>query len=139
MEVEVRPRLKVRSILLIILVIAAMGTGALMSTENFMRVLPVYKHYRCALCHTSADPVVGSAALNSFGTDFRDNGYKWNATLAAKDSDGDGYPNGVEIGDDNGDGTADISFERSNPGDRYNTPNSVDRQTWGIIKSLFED
>jgi hypothetical protein len=104
-----------------------------------MRVLPVYKHYRCAICHTSSNPVIGSAGLNSFGSDFMNNGYQWNSNLAAKDSDGDGYANGLELGDDNGDGSPDISFERSNPGDRYNTPNSVDRQTWGIIKSLFEN
>jgi hypothetical protein len=116
-----------------------MTAGVLMSTENFMRALPVYKHYRCALCHTTANPVAGSASLNSFGVDFQTNGYKWNATLAAEDSDGDGYSNGMELGDDNGDGTPNTSFERSNPGDRYNTPNSVDKQTWGVIKSLFED
>jgi hypothetical protein len=38
----------------------------------------------------------------------------------------------------NGDGVADIGFERSNPGDRLNTPNSIDKGTWGILKSLFE-
>jgi len=124
---------------LIVLVLAAFGASALLSSETFMRSLPVYKHYKCALCHTVANPSLGNASLNAFGNDFKNNGYKWNAALASKDSDGDGYSNGVELGDDNGDGTPDISFERSNPGDQYNTPNSVDRRTWGVIKSLFED
>jgi hypothetical protein len=70
--------------------------------------------------------------------DFKENGFTWDAALSAQDSDGDGFLNGIELGDENGDGVADIGFERSNPGDRLNTPNSIDKGTWGILKSLFE-
>ncbi|VDI33511.1 temptin-like [Mytilus galloprovincialis] len=36
---------------------------------------------------------------NPFGLDFRDNDFKWNATLCKKDSDRDGMTNGDELGD----------------------------------------
>ena len=103
-----------------------------------MRTLPVFDRYKCLLCHASGLPISASD-LTGFGIDFKDNGYKWDDAIAAKDSDSDGYPNGIELGDENGDGVAEIGFERSNPGDRLNTPNSIDKGTWGILKSLFED
>jgi len=112
--------------------------GTLMGREDYMRSLPVYRHYKCLLCHRSAAPVSGQD-LNPFGVDFRKNGYVWNATLAVKDSDSDGYPNGDEIGDVEGDGIPEVGFESSNPGDPMNIPNSIDRGTWGILKSLFEE
>ena len=59
--------------------------------------------------------------------------------IAVKDSDLDGFSNGLELGDEDGDGIPEIGIERSNPGDPLNTPSSVDRETWGLIKSLFED
>lgn len=134
-----RPKLRIKYFFIVMLVLGVTAAGSLMSTENYMRVLPMSKRYQCANCHISANPTIISYTLNSFGADFQSNGNKWDATLAAMDSDGDGYSNGVEVGDDNGDGTPEAAFERSNPGDRNNTPNSVSRQTWGLIKSLFED
>ena len=123
--------------ILLIVVIALLCTDTLKSREDYMRTLPVYQRYKCALCHTSASPTSASD-LNGFGVDFRENNYVWYTALSVQDSDSDGFVNGVELGDENGDGVADIGFERSNPGDRLNTPNSIDRGTWGILKSLFE-
>ena len=133
-----RPKLTSKGILILVCVTVLFVAGTLKSRETYMRSLPVYKHYKCTLCHTSGAPT-SSNDLNSFGADFRTNGYTWDNALAIRDSDGDGFLNGVELGDDGGDGAADIGFERSNPGDRFNTPNSIDRSTWGILKSLFED
>ena len=132
-----RPKLKLNVIVILVLAAVICVAGTLKSREEYMRSLPVFRHYRCLLCHKSAAPV--SADLNSFGSDFKKNGYSWNNALALKDSDGDGYPNGDEIGDGDGDGTADVGFEYSNPGDPMNVPNSIDRGTWGILKSLFEE
>lgn len=132
-----RPKLKLNVIVILVLAAVLSAAGTLVSREEFMRSLPVYRHYRCLLCHKSSAPV--SADLNSFGIDFKKNGYSWNNALAVKDSDGDGYPNGDELGDENGDGDAEVGFEYSNPGDPMNMPNSIDRGTWGILKSLFED
>lgn len=133
-------RLELKRNVTIILFLAAIifVAGTLKSREEYMRSLPVYRHYKCLLCHKSANPVSGQD-LNAFGIDFKKNGYVWNNALAVKDSDGDSYPNGDEIGDDDGDGVADVGFEYSNPGDPMNVPNSIDRGTWGILKSLFEE
>lgn len=137
MEVEVRPKLTSWSIIIVLCAVVLAFAGTIMSREDYMRSLPVYKHYKCRLCHSTGSP--SSYDLNGFGADFQSNGYKWNKALANKDSDGDGFLNGIELGDDGGDGVPEIGFERSNPGDQFNTPNSIDRGTWGILKSLFED
>lgn len=132
-----RPKLKRNVIVILFLAAVISAAGTIKSNENYMRSLPVYRRYKCLICHKSSAPV--SADLNGFGSDFKRNGYTWNSALAVKDSDGDGYPNGDEIGDGDGDGIADVGFEYSNPGDRMNVPNSIDRGTWGILKSLFEE
>ena len=41
----------------------------------------------------------GGGALNHFGEDFREAGFQWTKELCEKDSDCDGIPNGVELGD----------------------------------------
>ena len=40
----------------------------------------------------------------------------WNKQLASLDSDGDGYTNGEELGDPDGDGTATADGQLTNPG-----------------------
>ena len=137
MEVEVRLKLKPLIVIVIACAAVALVADTLMSRQDYMESLPVYKRYKCAICHTTATPT--SASLNAFGADFKANGRVWDATIAAKDSDKDGFPNGDELGDSDGDGVPDVGIERSNPGDRMNTPNSVDPGTWGLLKSLFED
>lgn len=110
-------------------------------TESAMLVLPAYDRYRCAICHTSATPVTGDAALNGFGDDFKTAGNVWTPELAAANSDGDRCTNGFEIGDRNGDGVLDDpatqNLENSNPGDPNDCTVPVDRRTWGIIKDMF--
>jgi hypothetical protein len=133
------PKLKRRGLIVLAVCSAAFLSGTLLSNETLMSKLPVYDRYQCALCHTSADPAAGDAELNAFGRDFHLNGDRWDATLAAKDSDGDGFKNGLELGDDEGDGIPNISKERSNPGDGEDKPSSVDEKSWGIIKKLFDD
>jgi len=122
---------------LLIVLAAVLVSGAPKSREDYMQTLPVYKRYLCSLCHTSNNPSSGD--LNGFGDDYRSNGYVWDEQLAEMDSDGDQYPNGIELGDEDGDGQPEIYVERSNPGDPLNNPSSIDRDTWGIIKNLFKD
>lgn len=133
-----RPKLKRNATIILFLVAILFVADTLRSREEYMRSLPVYRRFKCLLCHRSPTPVSGDD-LNGFGSDFRKNGYAWNNALALRDSDGDGYPNGDEIGDEEGDGIAEVGFEYSNPGDPMNVPNSIDRGTWGILKSLFEE
>ncbi len=118
---------------------AVFTAGALLGTETLMSKLPVSERFRCAICHSVPDPEVGNAPLNVFGNDFHANGDKWDETLAGKDSDGDGFTNGFELGDEDGDGTASVTEERSNPGDSFDRPSSLDERSWGIIKKLFND
>ena len=133
------PVLKRRGLLTLVVCIAAFAAGALVSGEIHMNKLPTYSEYQCEICHTVKEPVQGNAPLNVFGSDFRDNGSKWDKTLAEMDSDEDSFSNGFELGDPEGDGTASISVERSNPGSHDSRPSSVTEESWGIIKKLFAD
>ena len=115
------------------------ASGALKSREDYMETLPVYKRYMCSLCHISGDPEQEGTDLNDFGKDFQANNHVWDKDLAEMDSDGDDYPNGLELGDEDGDNEPETYVERSNPGDPLNNPSSIDKDTWGIIKNLFKD
>jgi len=133
------PKLKRRGLIVLVVCIGAFTSGALLSNETFMSKLPVYERYQCAICHTVSEPIPGNAPLNRFGTDFHANDDKWDDVLAGKDSDQDGFTNGIELGDEEGDGTSTITRERSNPGDALDSPSSINEESWGIIKKLFSD
>ncbi|MCK4236236.1 MAG: hypothetical protein KAX38_03890 [Candidatus Krumholzibacteria bacterium] len=133
-----RPKLRLFSLLIVLVCVSAVLAGTLKSRVDYLAELPVHRHFRCAICHNSKNPE-SSSDLNKFGQDFKNNAYKWDSNLAMMDSDGDGYSNGIEIGDEYGDGTPEVYLERSNPGDPDNYPNSINAETWSIIKSLFED
>ena len=80
---------------------------------------------------------LSNKGLNTFGADFVANGAKWDQTLANLDSDGDGYKNGLEIGDEDGDGTPSVTRERKQSGRPFGTPSSLDEHTWGRNKKAF--
>lgn len=124
---------------MLIVCLGAFVSGAILGREDLMQKLPLYERFQCALCHSIETPLPGAAPLNSFGADFHANGDVWNAELAAKDSDNDGFSNGVELGDDDGDGVPNVPMERSNPGNPLDKPSSVNEETWGVIKQLFSD
>lgn len=117
-----------------------LAPGDVTGTNDLMTRLPTYARYRCAICHTSASPVPGSASLNVFGNDFRNNDDVWDLALATLNSDGDRCLNGFELGDEDGDGTVDSAgqtVERSNPADGTDCSIALTRETWGKIKELF--
>lgn len=78
-------------------VAASMWPGALAAKSGFVGRLP--SNAGCETCHFSQG---GGGARYRFGNDFRDAGLRWTSALAALDSDGDGYTNGVELGDPEG-------------------------------------
>ena len=72
------------------------------------------------------DPA-GGGANNKFGVAFANNSHVWNLTLACLDSDGDGFPNGWELGDPCGNWTGGAAApmwatDLSLPGLKASTP-----------------
>ena len=118
-----------------LLVIASSGAA----TQLYMSKLPLSNPYRCLNCHTVQDPVLANATLNSFGLDFKNNGFKWDRTLAQKGSDGDSCSNGFEIGDQDGDGRLDLNLtgERHNPGEMDCTL-QLTPEAWPTLKPRLD-
>jgi hypothetical protein len=115
------------------------GAGSACATSAHMQQLPVSTPYLCLNCHNVADPTPSTAALNAFGTAFRDNGAKWDRTLALLRSDGDNCTNGFELGDEDGNGQPDVGVTqaRSNPGQNDCTL-QITPQAWSALKQLFQ-
>lgn len=123
-----------------IFMLLVLSAAVAQATSAQMDKLPVSVPYQCATCHLSQNPV--SADLNPFGTDFEGNLERWNQTLAAMDSDGDGCTNGVELGDVDGDGSPDVGVEAqsSNPGvdGDCSSASTLNNKTWGELKAMFD-
>ena len=84
---------------------AAAALALLLAAPRAAEAFPAY----VPLC-PNANGVPGVAAIghvapagggvnNKFGIAFANNSHLWNLTLACQDSDGDGWPNGWELGD----------------------------------------
>lgn len=91
--------------------------------------------YGCDTCHLNDD----------FGADFHDAGDQWTASLAAQDSDADGYANGIELLDPDGnwsEGDADPGdpADATNPDDP-NSPGGavIDPASFGEAKTGFAE
>ena len=101
----------------------------------------------CNLCHTSPHDI----RHNAFGLDIQQlvtpNGQEifWGPKLAALDSDGDGVPNGVELGDPAGSWTAGAdqpgeAASITHPGDAASfieTITAVGEATWASVKVMI--
>jgi hypothetical protein len=82
--------------------------------------------FSCSNCHISP---FGGGARNPFGeavlplVNFGGGFIEyWSPTLAAQDSDNDGFTNGQEVGDVDGDGVVERTTGLSNPGDAGSLP-----------------
>lgn len=94
-------------------VIGAAGYG------GYVDDIPNGSENSCTTCHLN----------DYFSTDFLNNGNTWDATLAAMDSDGDGYTNGQELRDP--DGTWNVGDP--DPGDPGDVTNPDDPNDWNAI------
>lgn len=82
--------------------------------------------FSCSNCHLNPG---GGGARNAFGEAVNSivsggNQSFWTAALAAMDSDGDGFTNGQELGDPDGDGVANSTQSIANPGNANSTPSA---------------
>jgi hypothetical protein len=102
----------------------------------YVAKIPNGSAFSCATCHTE----------EKFKDDFKNNGLKWNATLAVKDSDGDHASNGVELQDPQGtwsEGKPNPKvpgWNTYNPDSRGSTPPyaAVEATSFGRVRALFK-
>ena len=93
-----------KSITFIILLLSATSITYLVGRSFRVSKVPYGNNYSCNTCHTNG----GGTPRNPFGLDVQarvtPNGQEnfWGPELAALDSDGDGFSNGVELQDPNG-------------------------------------
>ena len=128
-----------RRLLSIAIALTLVGmANAVGATQSHLEKLPATTPFRCLNCHTVQDPNSSNASLNAFGRDFKNNGFKWDRTLAEMHSDGDSCTNGFELGDQDGDGRLDagVTVERHNPGVSDCTL-QLSKQAWSNLKELF--
>lgn len=84
-----------RAIVWIVLV-AALGLPSTASAfSSYTSKVPNGAQISCGLCH----PGSNTQQLNTFALDFNAASSQWGPAFAALDSDGDGFTNGVELGD----------------------------------------
>ena len=89
--------------------------------------IPNGNRFGCLNCHHSSY----GGSRNSFGllvgtvVGKGSNASFWSGELAAKDSDGDGYSNGEELGDSDGNGKPINTAKITNPGDSRSKPGKL--------------
>jgi hypothetical protein len=98
---------------LALLLVAQTASGR----PGYVNLVPNASVFSCTTCHTPTGP-----PLNRFGSDFLSANITWSPTLAALDSDLDGFSNGQELGDPNGTGTPTPGATVTNPGDAASHP-----------------
>jgi hypothetical protein len=93
--------------------------------SNRVGMIPNGQVFGCANCHINPG---GGGPRNPFGlsvsaiTQGNSSVVFWSAALAAQDSDGDGFTNGEELGDPDGDGTPIPGAQVTNPGNPASFP-----------------
>ncbi|MEC7200244.1 MAG: hypothetical protein VXW84_06375, partial [Verrucomicrobiota bacterium] len=98
---------KKRASYLYILILYWIGGSVsdIQARSTYVNRIPNGSKNRCANCHIRSS---GGGPRNAFGLDvataLRQGPNFWSSMLASLDSDGDGFTNGEELGDADGDG-----------------------------------
>lgn len=103
----------------LVLILMLFAPSLVFARSNRVAQVPHGSNFGCDICHTAA------GGLTNFGFDsftYTENGNVVWANLANKDSDGDGYTNGVELGDPNGVWRT----GQAAPGGAFTDPNDAD-------------
>ena len=104
--------------------VAVVLTFSNADARNFRNGLLPNSPASCNTCHTTG----GGTPRNAFGLAVQSlvtpGGREafWGPSLAALDSDGDGFTNGQELGDPDGDGVADPLAKITHPGNASEFP-----------------
>eukprot|EP00759_Apiculatamorpha_spiralis_P059258 PhF_6_TR9768/c0_g1_i2/m.15054 len=82
------------------LILVALWGHSVRGLEQYQQLIPNGMNVPGwpAVGHTTASATT-SSGRNRFGQDFQSAGFKWTVALCQKDSDGDGFSNGIELGD----------------------------------------
>lgn len=87
-----------KCMLYLFLIIFSMMIIKVSALEGWQNRVPNGAKFSCLMCHSN----MSGDGTTKFYSDFKSAGNKWTTSLAGKDSDGDGYNNGVELQDPNG-------------------------------------
>jgi hypothetical protein len=127
-------------------VVVCASLGSARATDLDAAKIPS-NDYGCTLCHAGPSATVdfippgGSESFTSFGEQWLGLGATVNerswATMADLNADDDGCSNGYEMGDPDGDGL-DVTARSLNPSST-DCVLPLDEQSWGNLKSLFEN
>ena len=106
-----------KRLMLTVTVLCFLFTGFIFARPQYVSRIPNGSVFSCDTCHTTS----------MFRMDFKNNGHRWSPQLAQMDSDHDGYTNGQELQDPNGnwtEGQPDPGDPNlvSNPDDPNSTP-----------------
>jgi hypothetical protein len=134
-----------RDLALVLAVVCVSASSAGATDLDAAKIPP--NNYGCTLCHSGPSATVdfippgGSESFTSFGEqwlglDADPDNRSW-ATMAERNADDDGCSNGYEMGDPDGDGL-DVTPRSLNPS-VTDCVLPLDEQSWGDLKSLFEN
>lgn len=102
-----------------------LSTWSTLNARSFrVSMIPNGNNFSCGNCHinpSSGGPrtAFGNAVFTKIGSSSSP---FWDASFASMDSDGDGFTNGEELGDTNGDFSLDRTTGISNPGNSSSRP-----------------
>lgn len=104
------------------------------SMVNYPNLIPNGTKFSCGNCHFNPN---GGGSRTAFGNAFRANAFSWTKALAAMDSDNDGFSNGVELQDPNGEWTKSMPNAFGNPDLVTNPGNNASFPT-SIVENGYE-